>query len=335
MIGMTAIKHVGTGLKWMVFGPLAAALASGAMAADGFPSKPVTLVVPFSAGGPTDVVARALAQAMSKDLGQSVIVENRLGAGGTVAAAYVARAQPDGYTILIHHNGMATAPALYKKLSYSPLKDFEYIGQVADVPMTLLGRKDLPAATTQDLMKYVAQNKDKVSLANAGLGAVSQLCGLLFEEAVHVKMTAIPYQGTGPALTALLGGQVDLLCDQTTSTLPHINANRLRFYGVTTPKRIKALPNAPTLQEGGLKGFEMKVWHGVYAPKGTPPAVTARLTKALQKGLQDPLVAKRLDDLGAEVVPQDKQTPEGLHTWLKAESDKWQPLLRTMKVEAD
>lgn len=335
MIGMTAIKHVGTGLRWMVFGPLAAALASGAMAADGFPSKPVTLVVPFSAGGPTDVVARALAQAMSKDLGQSVIVENRLGAGGTVAAAYVARAQPDGYTILIHHNGMATAPALYKKLSYSPLKDFEYIGQVADVPMTLLGRKDLPAATTQDLVKYVTQNKDKVSLANAGLGAVSQLCGLLFEEAVHVKMTAIPYQGTGPALTALLGGQVDLLCDQTTSTLPHINANRLRFYGVTTPKRIKALPNAPTLQEGGLKGFEMKVWHGVYAPKGTPPAVTARLTKALQKGLQDPLVAKRLDDLGAEVVPVDKQTPEGLHTWLKAESDKWQPLLRTMKVEAD
>lgn len=335
MIGMTAMKHVGTGLKWMVFGPLVAGLASGAMAVEAFPSKPVTLVVPFSAGGPTDVVARALAQAMSRDLGQSVIVENRLGAGGTVAAAYVARAQPDGYTILIHHNGMATAPALYKKLSYSPLKDFEYIGQVADVPMTLLGRKDLPAATTQDLMKYVAQNKDKVSLANAGLGAVSQLCGLLFEEAVHVKLNAIPYQGTGPALTALLGGQVDLLCDQTTSTLPHINANRLRFYGVTTPKRIKALPNAPTLQEGGLKGFEMKVWHGVYAPKGTPPAVSARLTKALQKGLQDPMVAKRLDDLGAEIVPVDKQTPEGLHSWLKTESDKWQPLLRTMKVEAD
>ncbi|QOT74777.1 tripartite tricarboxylate transporter substrate binding protein BugD [Cupriavidus basilensis] len=335
MIGMTAMKHVGTGLKWMVLGPIAAGLASGAMAVEAFPSKPVTLVVPFSAGGPTDVVARALAQAMSRDLGQSVIVENRLGAGGTVAAAYVARARPDGYTILIHHNGMATAPALYKKLSYSPLKDFEYIGQVADVPMTLLGRKDLPPATTQDLVKYVAQNKDKVSLANAGLGAVSQLCGLLFEEAVHVKLNAIPYQGTGPALTALLGGQVDLLCDQTTSTLPHINANRLRFYGVTTPKRIKALPNAPTLQEGGMKGFEMKVWHGVYAPRGTPPAVTARLTKALQKGLQDPMVAKRLDDLGAEIVPVDKQTPEGLHGWLKTESDKWQPLLRTMKVETD
>ncbi|EYS93928.1 ABC transporter substrate-binding protein [Cupriavidus sp. SK-4] len=323
------------GMKWVTGGALGLAFSAGALAADAYPSKPITLVVPFSAGGPTDVVSRALGQAMSKDLGQSVVVENKLGAGGTVAAAFVARAQPDGYTILIHHNGMATAPALYKKLSYSPLKDFEYIGQVADVPMTLLGRKDLPPANAAELIKYVQQNKEKVSLANAGLGAVSQLCGLLFEEAVKVKMTSIPYQGTGPALTALLGGQVDLLCDQTTSTLPHINANRIKLYGVTTPSRIKALPNAPTLQEGGLKGFSMKVWHGIYAPKGAPPEVTARLTKALQQALKDPAVAKRLDDLGAEVVPVDKQTPEGLRTWLKAESDKWQPLLKTMKVEAD
>ncbi|WP_116314720.1 tripartite tricarboxylate transporter substrate-binding protein [Cupriavidus taiwanensis] len=322
-------------MKWMTCGALGLASTTLALAADAYPSKPITLVVPFSAGGPTDVVSRALAHAMSKDLGQSVVVENRLGAGGTVAASYVARAQPDGYTILIHHNGMATAPALYKKLSYNPLKDFEYVGQVADVPMTLLGRKDLPPANAAELVKYVTQNKDKVSLANAGLGAVSQLCGLLFEEAVHVKMTSVPYQGTGPAMTALLGGQVDLLCDQTTSTLTHINANRVKLYGVTTPNRIKALPNAPTLQEGGVKGFSMKVWHGVYAPKGTPPAVTARLTKALQQALKDPAVAKRLDDLGAEIVPVDKQTPEGLKTWLKAESDKWQPLLKTMKVEAD
>lgn len=328
-------KAMLAGMKWITGGALGLAFSAGALAADAYPSKPITLVVPFSAGGPTDVVSRALGQAMSKELGQSVVVENKLGAGGTVAAAFVARAQPDGYTILIHHNGMATAPALYKKLSYSPLKDFEYIGQVADVPMTLLGRKDLPPANAAELIKYVSQNKEKVSLANAGLGAVSQLCGLLFEEAVKVKMTSIPYQGTGPALTALLGGQVDLLCDQTTSTLSHINANRVKLYGVTTPSRIKALPNAPTLQEGGLKGFSMKVWHGIYAPKGTPPAVTARLTKALQQALKDPAVAKRLDDLGAEVVPVDKQTPEGLRTWLKAESDKWQPLLKTMKVEAD
>jgi tripartite-type tricarboxylate transporter receptor subunit TctC len=249
MICIAGVKSLCLGAKWLVIGAVALGISSGVMAENAFPSKPITLVVPFSAGGPTDVVSRALGQAMSKDLGQSVIVENRLGAGGTVAAAYVARAQPDGYTILIHHNGMATAPALYKKLSYDPLKDFAYIGQVADVPMTLLGRKDLPPTTAADLVKYVTQNKDKVSLANAGLGAVSQLCGLLFEEAVHAKMNSIPYQGTGPALTALLGGQVDLLCDQTTSTLSHINANRLKVYGVTTPKRIKALPNTPTLQE--------------------------------------------------------------------------------------
>ncbi|MCO4865041.1 tripartite tricarboxylate transporter substrate binding protein BugD [Cupriavidus sp. WGlv3] len=335
---MKDAKYRLAGPRWlagMLVMASAMAGASGAAAADAYPAKPITLVVPYSAGGPTDVVARTLAQAMSQDLGQSIVVENRTGAGGTVAAAFVARAQADGYTLLIHHNGMATAPALYKKLSYAPLKDFDYVGQVADVPMTLMGRKDLPAKTVPELIRYVTQNKDKVSLANAGLGAVSQLCGLLFEQSVHVKLNAIPYQGAGPALTALLGGQVDLLCDQTTATLPHIQADRVRLFGVTTPARIKALPQAPTLQEGGLKGFDVKVWHGIYAPRGTPPAAVERLTKALQKGLKDPAVIKKLDGLGAEIVPVDKQTPDGLRTLLKAESDKWQPLLRSMKVEAD
>ncbi|SPA56242.1 tripartite tricarboxylate transporter substrate-binding protein [Cupriavidus taiwanensis] len=335
---MKDAKYRLAGPRWlagMLVTASAMAGASGAAAADAYPAKPITLVVPYSAGGPTDVVARTLAQAMSQDLGQSIVVENRTGAGGTVAAAFVARAQADGYTLLIHHNGMATAPALYKKLSYAPLKDFEYVGQVADVPMTLMGRKDLPAKTVPELIQYVTQNKEKVSLANAGLGAVSQLCGLLFEQSVHVKLNAIPYQGAGPALTALLGGQVDLLCDQTTATLPHIQADRVRLFGVTTPARIKALPQAPTLQEGGLKGFDVKVWHGIYAPRGTPPAAVERLTKALQKGLKDPTVIKKLDGLGAEIVPVDKQTPEGLRTLLKAESDKWQPLLKSMKVEAD
>ncbi|WP_454711923.1 tripartite tricarboxylate transporter substrate-binding protein [Cupriavidus nantongensis] len=335
---MKDAKYWHAGPRWLAALMMAAAAmagAPGAAAADAYPARPITLVVPYSAGGPTDVVARTLAQAMSQDLGQSVVVENRTGAGGTVAAAFVARAQADGYTLLIHHNGMATAPALYKKLSYAPLKDFEYVGQVADVPMTLMGRKDLPARTVPELIQYVTQNKDKVSLANAGLGAVSQLCGLLFEQSVHVKLNAIPYQGAGPALTALLGGQVDLLCDQTTATLPHIQADRVRLFGVTTPARIKALPQAPTLQEGGLKGFDVKVWHGIYAPRGTPPAAVDRLTKALQKGLKDPSVIRKLDGLGAEIVPVDKQTPEGLRTLLKAESDKWQPLLKSMKVEAD
>lgn len=303
-----------------------------ALAAE-FPTRPITLVVPFAAGGPTDIVARSLGASMSKDLGQTIVVENRLGAGGTIAAGSVAKAAPDGYTLLIHHNGMATAPALYPDLAYKPLNDFEYIGQVADVPMTLLGSKNFPPNTTAELVAYVTKNGEKVNLANAGPGAVSQLCGALFEQATKTKLIAIPYQGTAPALNALLGSQVDLLCDQTTTTLPHIAAKSVKLYGVTTPARIKSLPDAPTLQEGGLKGFDMKVWHGVYAPKGTPKEVTARITRALQAALKDPEVIARMDKLGVEIVPVDKQTPAGLQTWLQSESDKWQPLLKSIAAQ--
>ncbi|MGO4307511.1 tripartite tricarboxylate transporter substrate-binding protein [Cupriavidus sp. RAF12] len=326
------------GMTWAALG-MAAAIAIAAPvrghAADAFPSKPIVMVVPFAAGGPTDVVARSVAAAMSKSLGQSVVVENRLGAGGTVSASYVAKAAPDGYTILIHHNGMATAPALYSKLSYKPLTDFAFVGQVADVPMTLLGRHDLPPNNLPELVTYIQKNQNKVNLANAGLGAVSQLCGMLFQKAIGVDLQAIPYQGTAPAMTALLGGQVDVLCDQTTQTLPHIKADKVKLYGVTTVDRIQALPNAPTLREGGLKGFEVKVWHGVYAPKGTPPAVIDKLNGALRAALKDPAVAARLQELGAVIVPEDKQTPEGLRTWLAAEIDKWSPIIKAAGVKAD
>ncbi|AJG24884.1 Tricarboxylate transport protein TctC [Cupriavidus basilensis] len=325
--------------RWMALAALGVAAAltapAPARAADAYPTRPITMVVPFAAGGPTDVVARTMAAAMSKTLGQSVVVENRLGAGGTVSAAYVAKAAPDGYTILIHHNGMATAPALYSKLPYKPLTDFSFVGQVADVPMTLLGRHDLPARTLPELIAYIRQNQGKVNLANAGLGAVSQLCGMLFQKAIGVELTAIPYQGTAPAMTALLGSQVDILCDQTTQTLPHIKADKVKLYGVTTSTRIKALPDTATLAESGLKGFEVKVWHGIYAPHGTPPAVIDRLNGALRTALKDPAVAARLADLGAEIVPQDKQTPEGLRTWLQSEIEKWSPIIKAAGVKAD
>jgi tripartite-type tricarboxylate transporter receptor subunit TctC len=311
------------------------ALPGRAHASDAYPSRPIAMVVPFAAGGPTDVVARSVAAAMSKSLGQSVVVENRLGAGGTVSAAYVAKAAPDGYTILIHHNGMATAPALYAKLPYKPLTDFTFVGQVADVPMTLLGRHDLPANNLAELVSYIQKNQAKVNLANAGLGAVSQLCGMLFQKAIGVDLQTIPYQGTAPAMTALLGGQVDILCDQTTQTLPHIKAEKVKLYGVTTAERIAALPNTPTLREGGLKGFEVKVWHGIYAPKGTPPAVIDKLNGALRVALKDPAVVARMKDLGAVIVPEDKQTPEGLRTWLSSEIDKWSPIIKAAGVKAD
>lgn len=316
---------------------VAAALALGGSlaCAQGYPAKPVTLVVPFAAGGPTDIVARTLAAAMTKTLGQSVIVENKTGAGGTVAASYVAKAAPDGYTFLIHHNGMATAPALYRKLAYNPVTDFEHVGNVVDVPMTLLGRKDLPANNVRELIDYVKANAAKINLANAGLGAVSHLCGTLFQQSIGVNLTTVPFQGTGPALNALLGGQVDLLCDQTTNTVPHIKAGTVKLYGVTTKQRIKALPDAPTLDEGGMKDFEVIVWHGVYAPKGTPAAVVQKFGDAMRAALKDPAFVSRMADLGGEVSPPSRQTSEGQRAWLTAEVDKWGKTLRAAGQFAD
>lgn len=324
----------GAGLRAVLLA-LGCAATFQAAAQNAYPTRAITLVVPFAAGGPTDVVARTLGASMSKTLGQPIVVENRTGAGGTLAASYVAKAAPDGYTFLIHHNGMATAPALYRKLAYNPLTDFAYVGQVADVPMTLLGRKDLQPADLPAFISYAKAQGNKLNLANAGLGAVSQLCGMLLQESLGTQFTTVPYSGTAPALTALLGGQVDVLCDQTTQTIPHIQADKVRLYGVTTLDRIKALPDAPTLNEKGLKGFEIKVWHGVYGPKDTPPEVVARFNEALRAALKDPSFTNRMAELGAEIVPADKQTPQGLQTWLKSEIDKWGPMIRKAGVYAD
>ena len=314
---------------------VAGLLSAGLATAQTYPSRAITLVVPFAAGGPTDVVARALSVPLGRALGQTVVVENKVGAGGTLAAGAVARAAPDGYTFLIHHNGMATAPALYRKLPYNPLTDFEYVSQVVDVPMTLVARKDLPAATLPELLTYLKAQGDKVNLAHAGLGAVSHLCGMVFRQAVGVDLTTVPYSGTGPAMQALLGGQVDLLCDQTTQTVPQIKAGSVRFYGVTTAQRIKILPDAPTLAEQGLKGFEVVVWHGVYAPKGTPKEATEKFNAALRTALKDPNFVARMADLGAEVVPDAKLTPEGLRGWLTLETARWGPVIKAAGVYAD
>ena len=311
------------------------ALASGSLLAQAYPNRPVTLVVPFAAGGPTDVVARSLGQAMTRTLGQSVVIENKLGAGGTLAANYVAKAAPDGYTILIHHNGMATAPALYRKLPFNPLTDFEYVSQVVDVPMTLLGRKDLPPNNLGELIPYLKANADKLNLAHAGLGAVSHLCGMVLRQAVGVELQTVPYQGTAPALNALLGGQVDLLCDQTTQTIPHIKANSVKLYGVTTSSRINALPQVPTLDEQGLKGFQVVVWHGLYLPKGTPAPVIEKVQAAVRAALKDPAFAQRMTELGAELVPDAKLTSEGLRSWLQAETDRYGPMIRKAGAYAD
>ncbi len=308
---------------------------SSPASAQAFPDKPVSMIVPFAAGGPTDAVARLIAIPMGKALGQTVLVENAVGAGGTIGATKAARAAPTGYTIFLHHMGMATAPALYKKLQFDPLKDFEYIGQVVDVPMTMLARKDFPANNFNEFLAYVKANKDKVSLANAGLGAVSHLCGLLFQSAIGTDLTTVPFTGTGPAMNALLGGQVDLLCDQTTQTVPMIKDGRVKVFGVTTHNRLSALPNVPTLEEQGLKGFEVKVWHGMYAPKGTPAPVLEKINAALRTAMADPMVKQRLADLSSDIVPTDKMTPAGLKTYLESEINKWGPVIKKAGIYAD
>lgn len=309
-------------------------LVSSAFAAD-YPSRQITLVVPFAAGGPTDVVARSLGAELGKELKQPIVVENRTGAGGTVAASYLANAEPDGYTYLIHHNGMATATALYPALKYDPMKSFEYVGEVVDVPMTLLARKDFPANNMAEFIEYAKANADKINLANAGPGAVSQLCGSLLQQALGLKFTTIPFQGTGPAMSALLGGQVDVLCDQTTQTIPHIQAGNVKFYGVTTLDRISKLPEAPTLNEQGLKDFEVKVWHGVYAPKGTPPERIATFNNALKTALNSPAFKQKMAGLGAEIVSEDRQTPASLQRWVQSEIDKWTPVLKAEGINVD
>src|SRR5689334_7177855 len=308
---------------------------AGGAAAQQYPTKSITMLVPFAAGGPTDTVARVVAQSMSKPLGQTIVVENKPSAGGILAPEQVKNARPDGYTILIHHIGMATTPALYRQLRFNPLTDFEYIGLINDVPMTILGRQNLPANNFKDLLQYIKSNKDKVSLANAGIGAASHLCGMLFMSAIQTDLLTVPYKGTGPAMNDLLGGQVDLLCDQTTNTTSQIKGGKVKAYGVTTKSRVPSLPDLPTLDEQGLKGFEVTIWHGLYAPKGTPKPAIDKLVAALQEGLKDPTVKQRFADLGATTMPPEKGTPKALQAHLKSEMEKWTPLIKKAGVYAD
>jgi len=316
--------------------PLAflALLANGAQAQN-FPAKPITMVVPFTAGGPTDTLGRTIAQAMSTALKQTVIIENVGGAGGNIGVDRVAKARPDGYTILLHNIGMSTSPTLYRKLPYNPLTDFEYIGLVADVPMTLIARRNFPADNFKDFVAYVKANKDKVTLAHAGLGASSQLCGLLFMSAIETDLTTVPYKGTAPAMNDILGGQVDLLCDQTSNTTGQIRNGKVKVFGVTTKVRVASLKEIPTLDEQGLTGFEVAVWHAIYAPKGTPKPALDALVAGLQAALKDANVNARLADFGTEPVAQTQATPEALRSHLRAEIDKWSPVIKKASQYAD
>ena len=322
------MKHLFTAV--VLLGAAGAALAE-------YPDKPITVVVPFAAGGPTDKVARDLADVLRKQLGQTVVIENVGGAGGTLGAAKVAKSTPDGYTVLLHHIGMATSPALYRKLPYDTLGDFEYLGMVNEVPMTLIGRSTLPANNFAELRKWIDANKGKINLANAGLGAASHLCGLLFQQSVAVDMTTVPYKGTAPAMTDLLGGQVDLMCDQTTNTTQQIESGKVKAFAVTTPKRLTtpALAKLPTLDESGLKGFNVAIWHGMYAPKGTPKAVVDKLNTALRAALKDADFIKREEAMGAVVITDARLGGPEHKKFVEAEINKWGPAIKAAGQYAD
>ena len=316
---------------------LAAALLAGtALAARAdYPERAITMIVPFAAGGPTDTVGRLVAEAMTKALGQQVIVENVGGAGGTLGAARVARADADGYTLLMYHIGQATSGSLYRKLPYDPLTDFAAIGRVTDVPMSVIARADLGPATARELIAFAREQKDALTLANAGPGSSSHLCGMLLMSALGVPLTTVPYKGTAPAMTDMLGGQVDLMCDQTTNTSGQIKGGKIKAYAVTTKKPVPSLPDLPTLDSAGLPGFEVGIRHGLYAPAGTPPEVVEKLAGALQTALADPKVIARFADLGTEPVTKDQATPAALDEQLRSEIARWQPIIEAAGVYAD
>jgi tripartite-type tricarboxylate transporter receptor subunit TctC len=314
---------------------LALALIAGACGGSGggdYPDREITVVVPFSAGGPTDTVTRLITEPMSKELGQRIVVQNVEGAGGTVAAGQVANDQPDGYTVLMHHIGMSTAPTLYPDLPYDPLADFKTIGLVTEVPMTIIGKRNFEPSTLEELVDYVKANADKVTYAHAGIGAASHLCGLLFQSAAGVKLTEVPYDGTEPALTDLVGGQVDFMCDQTTNTTGQIKAEEVKAYAVTTAERIETFPDLPTTAEGGLPDVQVTVWHGLYVPAETPDDVVQALTDALKVALKDENVKTRLADLGTAPVSEDQAEPEAHREKLQSQIDEWSPIIEKAGV---
>ncbi len=314
---------------------LAVVAAATEVRAQAYPSRPISLIVPAAAGGPTDTVARLMADVMGRSMGQQIVVENIGGAGGTIGMARVAKAAPDGYTIAVWHIAHSTAPSLYENLKYNVVEDFEHIGRITDVPMTLVGKTGLEPAKVGDLITWLKAKGNAVTYGHAGIGSASHLCALLLMSAVGNQMTPVAYRGTGPAMNDLLGGQFDVMCDQTTNTTNQIREGKIKGYAATTPTRLKVLPDLPTLDESGLKGFEASAWHAIWAPKGMPPEATAKLVAALQAGLKDETVIKRFADLGTEPVSLDKATPAALKAHLSAEVAKWTNVIKAAGVKGN
>jgi tripartite-type tricarboxylate transporter receptor subunit TctC len=322
-------------LKKLALIAAALLMAGSAASAQNYPTRNITLLVPFAAGGPTDTVARMTAQSMAKILGQTIVVENALGAGGTIATARAARAEPDGYTLLIHHIGISTAATLYRKLPYDTRTAFAPIGLVTNAPMTIIGRPDLPPNNLSELIAYIKANGDKMTFGNAGLGAASHLCGMLFMTAIDKEVLTVPYKGNAPVMNDLIAKQIDLSCDQTTNTTGPIGSRLVKGYALTTRTRLASMPDLPTADEAGLKGFEVGAWHGIYAPKGTPDEIVRKLSKTLQEALRDPELVKRFSEINTDPVAQEEATPEALKAKLISEIDRWSPIIQAAGQFAD
>lgn len=304
-------------------------------AAQSYPTRPITLIVPFAAGGPSDALARAVAQALSAPLGQQVVIENVGGAGGTLGASKGANAPADGYTLLLAHIGQATSATLYRKLQYDPIGAFDTVGMIGEVPMTIVGRKDLPAKDARELISFIRDQGRSVSFGNAGVGSASHLCGLLFTTAIKAEMNVIPYRGSGPAMNDLIGGRIDVQCDQTTTTTNQIRGGLIKGYASTVRTRVPTLPDLPTLIEAGLEGFELAVWYGLVVPKGTPKPIIERLGSALRDITNDPAYTKRLSEFGVLLIEDKRASADGFSDFFRAEVKKWAPLIHAAGSYAD
>ena len=311
------------------------AFAAVSASAQNYPARTINLIVPFAAGGPSDALARLVAQSMSATLGQQVAIENVTGAGGTLGAAKGAQSRPDGYTMLLAHIGQSASVTLYRKLPYDPVGAFDAIGLIAEVPMVVVGRKDLPPKDIGELIGFIKANKDKVTYGNGGVGSASHFCGLLFMSAVQAEMTTVSYRGSGPAMLDVLGGRVDLLCDQTTTTTSHMRSGTIKGYAVTMKVRVPAAPELPTLSEAGLRDFDLSVWYGLVVPKATPKPIADQLSAALRAAISDATVVKRLAEFGAQPVSQDRATPDTFAAFLRADVAKWAPVIKAAGVYAD
>ncbi len=320
-------------MRRMMLAAVFVAFAGSALAQD-YPSRPITIVVPAAAGGPTDTISRVTAQAMSKVLGQQVLIENVGGAGGTLGTGRVVRAAPDGYTLLIYHVGLATAATLYRQLPYDTKQAFAPVGLITDAPMTIIARSDFQPNTLSELVSYL-KSREKTTIGNAGVGSAAHLCGMLFMSETKLQLTTVPYRGTAPVMNDLIGKQIDMACDQATNTTGPILGKQIKAYAVTTKSRLKTLADIPTADEAGLKGFELNIWHGIFAPKGTPPAVVQKLSAALKTALKEPDVIKRFNDISTTPVPENRATPDAAQNTLVSEIDRWSPIIKAAGQYAD